>query len=340
MALTIEQLKQQLQAGQHAPVYLVHGSDQFLTDKARRLFVNLIEPDDRTLNLASFDMREVSLAEALDDAQSVPFFGDLRVVLLDNAYFLTAENQRGKVEHNVDALLDYLKATAEQTILVIFAPYDKLDARKKVVKQLKELPGYLAFGDLTEQGLRSMVQQKLTSQGYQIEPAALGDLIRLTNMSLTQIMTELDKLMLYTIDGKMIDQAAVEALVTKTLTENIFDLIENLLQGKLTDAVRLYHELLVNGEEPLRLHGALVSQFRLLLQVKGMTLSEQGIATALKVHPYRVKLAKRTVRRFTFEALAKAYLGLVKMETQLKSTQRDPELLFELFILRYQHDVA
>ena len=60
----------------------------------------------------------------------------------------------------------------------------------------------------------------------------------------------------------------------------------------------------------------------------------------LKVNPYRVKLGRQTVRRFSYTALAKEHLGLVDMEEQLKSTAREPELLFELFVLRYQADIA
>lgn len=99
----------------------------------------------------------------------------------------------------------------------------------------------------------------------------------------------------------------------------------------------LYHQLILNGEEPLRLQGAILGQFRLLVQAKGSKLSEKGLATALSVHPYRVKLARQTVRSFGYKDLAQAFLGLVNMEKQLKSTRRDPELLFELFILRFQN---
>ncbi|TYC47798.1 DNA polymerase III subunit delta [Weissella muntiaci] len=340
MAVTLDTIKAALGRNEHAPIYLIQGTDQYLLDQARMMFTNLIDPADQTLNLGQFDLSETPLSAALDDARAVPFFGEFRVVILDNAYFLTGENSKNKIEHNPDEMLEYLQHPEPQTILVIFAPYSKLDSRKKVVKQLKERTEYLAFGDLTERDIQKMIYSRLEKENFKIEKDALEELIRLTNMSLTQIMSELDKLSLYAADSKVIDLTAVEALVTRTLSENIFNLIENLLAGSLTKAVQLYHELVLSGEEPLRLHAALVGQFRLLIQVKSLQQSEQAIAGALKVHPYRVKLAKKTVRNFSFNALSKAYLGLVAMEEQLKSTQRDPELLFELFVLRYQHDIA
>lgn len=336
MAITLKELKKDLANQNSAPVYLIQGTDQFLLDQTRALFTNLIEEEDRTMNLAQFDMRETNLAVALDDARAVPFFGDKRVVIVDNAYFLTGETTRGKIEHFPDELVNYVQQPEPQTILVIFAPYEKLDGRKKVTKLLKERASYLAFGDLTERDIHQLIQQRLDEAGYVMASGAEQVLFQRTNLSLTQIMMELEKLLLYTYDTKQITVADVEASVTNTLSQNIFDLIEALLNQRLRQAVELYHELVLNGEEPLRLHGAMIGQFRLLLQVKSMTLSEQGIATALKVHPYRVKLAKQTVRKYSYAALSNAFLSLVQMEEQLKSTSRDPELLFELFVLRYQ----
>lgn len=340
MAISLQTIQQDVANQTLQPIYLIQGTDQYLLDQVRRLFVELIPAADQTLNLAQFDMRDTPLGIAVDDARSVPFFGDRRVVFINDAYFLTGESPRTKVEHHIEDLIAYVKQPEPQTVLVIFAPFEKLDNRKKITKLLKEQAAYLSFGDLKEQDLRQMITERLAQANFNMSAAAIQRLIRLTNLSLTQIMSELDKLMLYCFDTKMIDEDAVNQLVTRTLSENIFDLIDALLTRKLTRAVELYHELLASGEEPLRLNAAIVGQFRLLLQVKSATQSEQGTASLLKVHPYRVKLARQTVRRFNYQALAKAYLGLVNMEEQLKSTARDPELLFELFVLRYQADIA
>ena len=340
LTVTLADVFNDVQTGQLYPIYFVQGQDQYLINLVREKFLTIIHPDDRALNLAQFDLTEVPLSLAIDDAKSVPFFGNQRVVILDNPYFLTGERQKSNLEHHVEDLVDYIKQPEPQTIVVIFAPYDKLDNRKKVTKLLKEQARYLSFVNLSDKDINRFIDQRVNEAGYFINSAAKQELIRLTNSSLTQIMSELDKLMLYTLSEKQINVSDVNELVTHTLSENIFDLIDCLLKGQLTRAVNLYHELLSTGEEPLRLHGALIGQFRLLLQVKSSEKSEKGIASELKVHPYRVKLAKRVVRKFSYVRLASAYLGLVSMEEQLKSTSRDPELLFELFILKYKNQMA
>lgn len=338
--ITLADINNDVRTGKLQPIYFVQGQDQYLLDLVRQQFLQVIQPEDRALNFAQFDLTETPLGVAIDDARSVPFFGDRRVVMLDKPYFFTGERTKNNIDHHTQDLIDYIQQPEPQTTLVIFAPYEKLDNRKKLTKLIKERSNYLSFVNMSEKDINNFVMEKLKSAGYQISRDAQQTLMRLTNSSLTQMMTELDKLMLYTMITKKIETADVNALVSHTLTENIFDLIDCLLKGRLTQAVNLYHELLLNGEEPLRLHGALIGQFRLLLQVKTSDKSEKGTASSLKVHPYRVKLARQIVRQFNYVRLARAYLGLVNMEEQLKSTSRDPELLFELFVLKYKHEMV
>ncbi len=83
------------------------------------------------LNFLSFDMENASLDEVVAEAETLPFFGDQRLVFVENPYFLTGEKVNNGIEQNTDLLTDYLKEPLESTVLVFFAPYEKLDERKK-----------------------------------------------------------------------------------------------------------------------------------------------------------------------------------------------------------------
>ncbi|MGV7331547.1 hypothetical protein PJK51_29415, partial [Mycobacterium kansasii] len=74
------------------------------------------------MNFASYDMDTVPLAVALDDAMAAPFFGERRVVCIDNPQFLTGETKKQKVEHDIDSLQKYLESPMPSTVLVFFAP--------------------------------------------------------------------------------------------------------------------------------------------------------------------------------------------------------------------------
>lgn len=337
--MTITQLLSQLAAGKNAAsIYLIMGEMPYFQRRLKQAFKQLIPEEEQTMNYASYDLETVPLAVGLDDAMAAPFFGDRRVVCLDDPSFLTGETKKSKVSHDLDSLARYLEAPMASTVLVFFAPYAKLDGRKKIVKQLKKAAVTIELNDFAEREIRQFFQAQLKQDGYTIEAAALNELIQRTDADLSLMMNEREKLELFTHPQHKIQLAAVQGLVRQTLTQNVFDLVNRVLAKKTAKAVALYRELLQAKEEPLRINAILQGQFRLLIQTK--VLAQQGysqgqLASTLKVHPYRVKLALQTHRRFQLADLNRAYLGLFKVEQQMKSTTLDPELLFSLFMTQF-----
>lgn len=342
--MTINELLKTLATGQTlSNVYVILGQADYFQRRLKRGFKQQVPAEEQTMNFASYDMDTVPLAVALDDAMAAPFFGERRVVCIDNPQFLTGETKKQKVEHDIDSLQKYLESPMPSTVLVFFTPYDKLDARKKVTKQLKKVATIVEINQFSERDVRQFVTDQLKQDGYTLEPAALNDLIQRTDADLTLIMSELPKLELYTLPEKTITQAAISGLVTQTLTQNVFDLVNRVLAKNTAGAVTLYRELLQAKEEPLKINAILQGQFRLLIQTK--VLAKQGysqgkLASILKVHPYRIKLALQTHRRFQLTDLNRAYLGLFRVEKQMKSTTMDPELLFSLFMTQFAGTAA
>lgn len=342
--MTINELLKTLATGQTlSNVYVILGQADYFQRRLKRGFKQQVPAEEQTMNFASYDMDTVPLAVALDDAMAAPFFGERRVICIDNPQFLTGETKKQKVEHDIDSLQKYLESPMPSTVLVFFAPYDKLDARKKVTKQLKKVATIVEINQFSERDVRQFVTDQLKQDGYTLEPAALNDLIQRTDADLTLIMSELPKLELYTLPEKTITQAAISGLVTQTLTQNVFDLVNRVLAKNTAGAVTLYRELLQAKEEPLKINAILQGQFRLLIQTK--VLAKQGysqgkLASILKVHPYRIKLALQTHRRFQLTDLNRAYLGLFRVEKQMKSTTMDPELLFSLFMTQFAGTAA
>ncbi len=245
---------------------------------------------------------------------------------------------KSKIDQNIDDFLEYLKHPEKSTVMVIFAPYDKLDSRKKITKALKKVAVTVEIGSLREREIKQLVTDKITSEGFKINQDALDRMVELTGGKLTSMMSDLPKLFLYNNDTKVIDIDSVNGLVSRSMEQNVFDLVNSVLKKNAKQSMDIYHQLLLENDEPIRINAVLIQQFRLLLQV--MILQKHGysqgnLASTLKVHPYRVKLAMQTVRKFSYGQLRDAYVGLVDTERQMKSTRRPPELLFELFVLKF-----
>ena len=101
--------------------------------------------------------------------------------------------------------------------------------------------------------------------------------------------------------------------------------------------MRLYEDLVMQGEETIKINAILLSQLRLFLQTKFLVkigYQQANIAETLKIHPYRVKLAMQEVRKFDEQLLVQLFDQLVEMDYQIKTGQIEKELSFQLFVLR------
>ncbi len=220
-----------------------------------------------------------------------------------------------------------------ENIVVFFANNIKLDKRKKITKSLLKTSELIELPVLDERQSKQAVVAELTQRDYQIMPDALNELVMRTNAHYSDMQNELPKLIAYANKTKKIDLQAVSSLVPNTLTATAFTLVEAVIKNQQKAAVTIYRELLQNNEIPLRINAVLIGQFRLLLQVAGLSGNEATIASQLKVHPYRVKLAKQILKNHQLTNIRSGYLGMLNMERLLKSTQQDPEILFERFVL-------
>ena len=337
--MEFEKQLDRIKNGQVNLVYLVQGKEPYLQELARKVFLEtIVAPEDQDLNVGRFNMEEVSIQTAIQDAESVPFFGERRLVLVDNPSFFTGEKEKKSMDHQLERLQAYLENPMDSSVMVFFAPYDKLDQRKKIVKQLKKVAVLLDASELTERDVKQYIQDSLRNHQYSIQEEALETLLVKTQYSLTNSMKELDKLMLASIDKKMIPLELVESLVAKTLEQNIFELGESILKKEGVKALQIYHDMLLQKEDPLKMNAILLGQFRLLLQVsylKREGYQEPEIQKTLGVHPYRVKIALQQSRRFGLPLLEKAFMQLVDTEYALKTSVGIKEMQLEWFILQF-----
>jgi DNA polymerase-3 subunit delta len=334
----IELLNAKLTNDNIKTVYLINGYEAYLRSKVIEQLIGVIPSEQRSMNLGKFDLESDLLAAAVNDARSVPFFGERRITLISHPLFLTAVKSKKVPEQNIADLENYLKQPEPTTTLIIDLGNQKMDARKKISKLLKKVSVIVDCSALPEKKVQQLVTEQTKRNEFSFTEDALELLIKKTEANYSTIMNELPKLELAALQTKKITQSMVAELVPQTLEQNVFELSNLVLAEKNEQAMNLYHDLLLQHEEPLKLNAILIGQVRLLLQT--LVLMKHGyaqgdIASVLKVHPYRVKLALQQAPHFSRTKLREIYLNLIKFEEQLKTSQQDPEKLFQLLLLGY-----
>lgn len=335
---TFDQALNKIEQGILAPVYLLSGNEQYLIDKmCQAIERQVLGTHGDDFNRVFFDLEQTPIEDVIFEASSLSFFGDQKLVIADHAYFLSAKKPRGVVDHQLDILSDYLESPSPDSVLVLIAPYEKLDGRKKITKEVKKQAVHVDMTELKGYQASQIVQKYLHEQGFQISRDAWILFEQLTGQNLTKMMTEMDKLMLFHYDNRQIEKETVSELVPKNLEQNVFELNDLVLQLKVSEAMQMYQDLRAQKREPIAIIALLINEFRLLLQTKILSqkgYSQDAISKTLSVHPYRVKLALGKIRPFSQKLLAEALKYLIQSDYEMKTGKVDHELVFELFVMR------
>jgi DNA polymerase-3 subunit delta len=337
----IAELWKQIKRNEILPLYLLYGKETFLINETKQLLTEqVLKEEDAEFNLSVYDLNETPIETALEDAETLPFLGEKKLLFLHNPHFLTAEKTKERVEHNLSRLEAYLREPAPYSVMVFIAPYEKLDERKKLTKELKKKAAVFEAKKLNEAELKNWIRSRAEFNGVTIEPAAIDLMLALAGTNLFMLTSEVDKLALYTGRGLTIDAQTVEKLVSRSLEQNIFALVDKIVSRKIDEALRIYYDLLKLNEEPIKILSVITGQFRLIYQVKELSrrgYGQQQIAGYLKVHPFRIKLAAGQAQKFSDTELTNIMKELAEADFKMKTGQMNKELLIELFLLNLNH---
>lgn len=330
----------QIKKKQFSSIYVLYGMESFLINETKQLLTSsVLQEEEFEFNLSTYDLEETPIEVALEDAETFPFMGEKRLIFLNNPFFLTAEKSKSKVEHNLKKLEAYIQEPAPYSIVVLSGNYEKLDERKKITKELKRKGTTVEAKKLSEQELIAWVKERAALNDVEIEDDAVQQMLMLAGTNLFMLTTEVDKLALYAADVKKIDLLMVEKLVSRSLEQNIFSLIDKIVQRKVDEALRIYYDLLKQNEEPLKILSIISGQFRLIYQVKELArrgYGQQQIAGFIKVHPFRVKLAAGQAKLFQDDELTEIIKMLADADYQSKTGGMNKEMLIEMFLFRLQ----
>jgi len=294
-------------------------------------------------DMTSYDMEDTTIQEALFDVATVGFLVERKAVLIRNPYFLTASLTKGRAleksfEHDIDKLTQYLNDPSPENVLIFHCPYEKLDERKKIVKLLKKKSDFIKIDAPNEFNLINYAYRELTRYNITYQEQTVRMLVSLTKNNVDKLINELIKIRDYFSEGleRELTLELVSDLVAVTLEDNVFLLTEALALKNIQNAHRIFSDLMVGKEEPIKLIVMIANQFRLFKQIQTLQtrgLYEKDIAIELGVHPYRVKVAISQARRFEMVELDNLLQQLAEIDLQIKTGQIDGEMALELFIL-------
>ena len=305
--------------------YLIITPDLSLGTKKVKEICNKQQIEEQ--NITVFDYIETGLSKVLEDINTYSLFGSKKATILLHPNFLIDKAE----EDTIKDFSNYLEHPSTDNFLFIIA--EKVDDRKKIVKELKKTAQVLAPTN-TAISLNAMLE------GYTIENDAMTLLKEKCLNDSNKMQMEIEKLKIYSNAAKVITKKAVEDLVTQKYNDTdtiLFSFSENLLKQNKKEAITLYQELMAQSFDPMSILGLLGSQLHIMYQVKALTIdgyTPDNIASKLKAHPYRIKKTKELTLNYSLKELEELLVQLANLDLDIKSGKIDVNHAIDLFLLK------
>ncbi len=317
-------------------VYIFHGDDEFAIQKQVSGMAKRLDAQGMAeLNTTRLDGRSVTPAGIRNACAAMPFLAERRLVIL------THPVQRLKSAARRKEFLAALEAVPESTALVLLfsSPLDDLAlpwrehglrkpkkdhwlvAWAKKNPQRAYLKGFLLPGG---QNMAAWIRKYAAAEGGEITPQGAVLLAHLVGRDTRTAANEVDKLLAYVNYRRAVDEDDVTLVATDNTVANVFDMVDALGQRQGKRALQLLNQLL-EEEDPLRIFGMVVRQFRLLLLGREV-LDEGGqVADRLHVHPFVAKKIIAQVRYFDRRTLESIYRRLAEIDEAVKTGEIEAE---------------
>lgn len=328
--MTALELIQQLESGSPQPVYFLYGEEDFFQ---RELVATLtrrwITPENRDFNFETFDAKTSSVHEWIGACKTLSFFGGEKLVIVRGLDEFKWDDA------NVPPLLEYVSNPVPDACLVLTAR--KADRKRKIYKGLTKIKGAGECTAPREAALTPWLTNRAKESGRTLSAGAARLMVERVGSKPGLLAGELEKVITFAGKTKSIDEEAVREVVGETRLEKIFDLTDALKTKNPSKALRILHNHLKHGEQPVQLLGMIAWQFRLIWEVKHHQTTgtpPSRIAQKMGIAPFQAEQALRYTGKFSEGQLREGFRSLFRADRELKGSGKAPEGILETLVLR------
>ena len=308
-------------------VYLLYGEEAYLKRSYKNRLVQAIIPEGDTMNFNAYEGKGINVKEIIDIAETMPFFADNRLILLENTGFFKSANED---------MAEYVKEIPESTVLLFVE--DEVDKRSRLFKAVKDKGYACEMTRQPEAKLIAWVLGLMKKEDKKITESDMKLFLSRTGNDMENIYQEWLKLSAYTMDREVITSADIEAVCSLQTTSKIFEMIHAISEHKQKQALEYYYDLLTLKEPPMRILFLMAREFNLLMQVKQLSSEGKSSADIAKLTKLPGFLSGKYIaqaKKFSTEELRSALTECVGTEEAVKTGQLDDRLGVELLIIKY-----
>lgn len=321
----MQTLNQDIREKTFKRVYLLYGEEGFLKKSYKNRLKEAVLGDD-TMNFHYFEGKGIDCLELISLANTLPFLAEKRLLIIEESGFFKSSSEE---------LASFLPNLPDSTCMIFIE--SEVDKRGKMFKAVKKY-GYTA--ELSRQNTSQLAKWAagiLAKEGKKITSSTMEFFLSCTGDDMENIHSELDKLISYTWGRESVTKQDIEEVCTVQISNQIFELIRAISDRRTDRAVKLYEDLLILRESPMRILFLLARQFNQILQAAQLRRQGKGkaeIASALNIPSFAAGRLMVQANAFSQEQLLSYVQDCVETEEAIKQGRLSDRIAVELLICK------
>ena len=315
-AVSPESFRSEVEHGPRLPFYLLTGDEEFERDETADWLVSRLQPDAAVeFNTDLIYGDALDTQRLLDCYFAYPTLASHRLIVLRKCEKITADQCKQ---------LDVIASDSLETSTLI-AVGGKVDMRRRLYQQMGKLGLRVEFKTPYQNQVSRWLIRHARNRRLELEPEAAALLALYLGNDTRRLASELEKLSIYVGEGKPISAQAVVELAGVSSAASVFELADAVGRQDHSTAQEMLHDMLGQGEEPLRVLPILSRHLQLLLKAKDLEdqrLSGPELAGQIGVSPFFVESYRQQARQFTNDQLWAGMVVLLEADRLFKSRRR------------------
>ncbi|HHT02662.1 MAG TPA: DNA polymerase III subunit delta [Firmicutes bacterium] len=334
IALDANEAKRKWQQGQVGPLYLITGKEWALMDELVALVKQTLLPEGMMdLNCHRFGGDSGAIQAAVEALAPVPFLAERRLAIVAHPVLLAGDN----APEDEQALLTFLEHHPPHACLLLVAPDDGVDKRRRAFRVLQKAGLVVSCNPLTGRDLLDWVKEQADNLGVALSATNARRFLSLMGSNdMGLLRNELAKAAAFVGDGGEVTEQVLVKTVSAHPEAKIFRLVDAIGQrqaGRAMDELML----LLNQEPPLRILFMVARQARLIWQARAgqeVGLTERQLQAQLGVQPFVMAELIKQSKLFSRQELLAGINELWEADRAMKSGRGEQRIILETVVLR------
>ena len=319
-------------------IVVLEGKDEFrLSERVSEFRLTVTPQEMSDINTTMLDGNIVTIEELLTSLSTVPFMADRRLVIVEGLLNRLGGGDKRSTGSkkdlaewvNLPDLLQNLPPTAN----LLLIERESIPSNKFLSTVLK-LGQVEKFSLLRHRDLLEWINTRCVKLGLDIERNAVALIADSVGSELRLIDSELNKIKIYS-RGRLITREDITLMVPYVRQQNVFRVVDSVIEGRTRDALNASAMLIGLGESPAGIVRMIERQLRFLILAKhllGRKIPAGDIGKQINLSGYPLQKTLEMERKISQSRIMNMHDNLLKSNVRVREGKLTEQESFDLLI--------